>query len=293
MKLPIKPLVAFLLVAMTFSQSATAQERVVSIGGDVTEIIYALGESDRLVAVDSTSLYPPDALARPKVGYVRQLSAEGVLSVEPDLIVISGAAGPEPVLVQIRETGVDMLEMETEYTIDSIFTKIERIAAVLDVEEKGLALKQKIAADWAEAESKIDALAMRPVVLFFSTVRDGTPTAAGTDTAAHAVIELIGGTNPFDQQIGYKPLSFESAVVADPDVILIMDHVLKRMGGLEKVASHPALALTSAAKNGMIIGVDAPPVMQFSPRTPGAVAKLAAEISAKLPAPENAPTDGE
>ena len=94
-------------ISSSFSALVFAQDRIVAAGGDVTEIIYELGLGDNIVAVDTTSLFPPAALAKPKVGYVRQLSAEGVLSVEPDLIIVSGAAGPCGAFEQLRASGIE------------------------------------------------------------------------------------------------------------------------------------------------------------------------------------------
>ena len=273
----------FLMTAcLVLSFSAAAQDRIVSGGGDVTEIIFALGEGDRIAATDSTSVYPLKAMVTPKVGYVRNLSAEGVLSVEPDLILISGAAGPAEALDQIRATGVPMVEMKTEYTVEAILEKTVQVAEAIGVPEKGAELAATIEAEWTDAQQAIDTLEGDPSVLFFSTVADGSPTAAGKDTAAHGVIEMIGGTNAFGERTGYKPISFESAVAADPDIILVMNFVVARMGGIEEVISHPAISLTSAAQNDRVFMVDADTVMQFSPRPPKAAGLLAEEIKARL-----------
>ena len=270
------------LAAIFFALPVHSQDRIASLGGDITEIIYALGEGDRIIATDSTSVYPPAALATPKVGYVRQLSAEGVLSIEPDLILISGAAGPETALDQIRATGVPIVEMQKPYTIGSIIEKTKLVSASLGVEEKGEALVQQIEADWEQASTSIAGLGSTPRVLFFSMVGDGTPTAAGIETAGHGVIEMIGGTNVFDTHEGYKPISLEAAVAADPDVILVMDFLVERLGGLEAVVNHPALSLTRAVQNDRVILVDAVRVMQFSSRTPAAAGELAQDISERL-----------
>ena len=268
-----------LVLAAGWVVPSLAQERVVSLGGDVTEIIYLLGEGDRIVATDSTSVYPEAAIKTPKVGYVRQLSAEGVLSAEPDIILISGAAGPEPALQQIRDSGVEIVIMETNYTPESILEKTRRVASALGVEAKGAALVDTISADWQRAKQEIDDMNLAPSVLFFATLREGAPRAAGKETAAHGIIEMIGGTNIFGDQNGYQSLSLEAAVAADPDIILVMKHNAERMGGIDKVKLHPAISLTTAIRTGQIFLVDEVAVMQFGPRTPSAVADLARQIN--------------
>lgn len=269
-------------IAVLLSLAARAQERIVSVGGDVTEVIFELGKGDQIVAVDTTSLFPLEALALPKVGYVRQLSAEGVLSVEPDLIIISGAAGPPGALEQLRASGVELVEMETQYNMDATLAKTKTIASALGVEAEGAELIAEVKASWSAAQGEIAALDFEPSVLFFTAVGDGTPQAAGTETAAQGVIDMIGGKNVFSGHSGYKPLSLEAAVAADPDIILVMAHNAAQLGGRDKIIDHPALSLTSAAQSGNVFLVDAARVMQFGPRTPEAAAELAVEIKANM-----------
>ena len=269
-------------VLALFVSSAVAQERIVSIGGDVTEILFAIGEGEKVVATDDDSVHPKAALDAPKVGYVRRLSAEGVLSAEPDLILISGAAGPPAVMDQLRASGVRLVEMEEEYTVDAILRKVATVSGVLEREKAGAALMNEIEADWAEARSEIARYKSEPTVLFFAALSDGAPRAAGTETAAHGVIEMLGARNAFDSQTGYKNLSLEAAVAANPDVIFVMNHHAARLGGIEAVRAHPALRLTDAAKNNRILIVDKVTVMQFGPRTPRAVLELARDVSAAL-----------
>lgn len=274
-----KQLLLTLALLVGLAAPSFAQDRVVSLGGDITEIIYLLGAGDRIVATDTTSVFPEAAMKTPKVGYVRQLSAEGVLSAEPDLILISGAAGPEPALQQIRDSGVEIVVMEKTYTVDSILEKTRRVAAVLGLEAQGDALIASISADWARAKEEIDDMNMSPSVLFFATLREGAPRAAGRATAAHGIIEMLGGTNIFGDQTDYRSLSLEAAVAADPDIILVMKHNAERMGGIDQVKLHPAISLTTAVQTSKVFVVDQVTVMQFGPRTPGAVAKLASEIN--------------
>ncbi|MEM9840070.1 MAG: ABC transporter substrate-binding protein [Pseudomonadota bacterium] len=274
-------LITTLVVYALAGGLASAQERVVSIGGDLTEIIYLLGEEDRLVATDTTSVYPQAALETPKVGYVRRLSAEGVLSVEPDMILVSGAAGPEPAVEQLEASGVKMISLPTEYTPASILRKIDVVSKALGVPEKGAALRMQVEADIARAEATIEQLDIAPRILFF-TSSAGAPRSAGTETAAHGVILMLNGVNVFGNQTGYRALSLEAAVTADPDVILVMGHSAARLGGVEGLKEHPALALTNAAKQDRIIAIDAAKTMQFGPRTPEAIAEVAAELAAVL-----------
>lgn len=263
----------------TVAAPALAQERIITLGGEVTEIVYALGADDRIVGTDTTSVYPPAALETPKVGYVRRLSAEGVLSLEPDLILASGAIGPDTAVDQLEAAGVRFVRLPRDYTIGGIHDKVDAIAAVLGREQAGDALNRRIATRWAEARARIAQLEGAPGVLFFFAA-EGAPQAAGVETAADAVIRLAGGRNVFTEHRGVKSFSMEAAVQRNPDVILVMDHQAEELGGMNAVRTHPALALTRAADAGAVIAVDAPRLLQFGPRTPAALADLAQRIRA-------------
>lgn len=259
--------------------SGSAQERIVTLGGDMTEIVYALGAGDKIVANDRDSLYPEDAAKMPKVGYLRRLSAEGVLSVEPDLLLVSGAAGPETALRQIRASGIKIISIDTEYTPEAILEKIAIVGRAIEREAEAEALSAEVSKSIAASRERVAAFGGELDILFFAAPPDGTARAAGDDTAAAGVIDMLGGRNVFKGQTGYKTLSLEAAVAADPDVILVMVHHAERIGGLEAVRQHPALSLTSAARAGRVYPVDHIAVMQFGPRTPDAVAALAKEIA--------------
>jgi iron complex transport system substrate-binding protein len=272
-------LLTICVVIVALIGSAAGQERIVSLGGDLTEIIYALGEGDRIVATDRDSAYPEEAAGKPKVGYVRRLSAEGVLSVEPDLVLISGAAGPKAALTQIKASGVKVISMETEYTSQAILDKVDVVANALGREAEGDALKADLREAIAAARRDVEAVGISPSILFFASVPNGASRAAGDETAAAGIIEMLGATNVFAGRTGYNALSLEAAVAADPDVILVMTHHAAREGGIEAVRTHPALSLTTAAQEGRIFLVDQYSVMQFGPRTPQAVAELAETIA--------------
>lgn len=258
---------------------APGAQRIVSLGGDVTEIVYALGAGDRVVATDSTSVYPQAAAETQKVGYVRRLSAEGVLATEPELILVSGAAGPEEAIEQIRAVGIELVEMPTEYSIDGILEKVRIVAEAVGEVERGEELVAEIEADWAAAQSEIAKFDAPPRAFFYTALRDGIPQAAGTETAGHGVIDLLGGENLFASQSGYTPISNEAAVAADPDMIFVMSHEVASTGGVETIKANPAIALTNAVSEGRIFEVDSVQVMQFGPRTAEAVVDLARAIN--------------
>lgn len=253
---------------------AWAQQRIVTVGGDITETVFALGAGPKVVATDTTSHYPIAVEDLPKVGYLRGLSAEGLLSMRPDLIIISGAAGPETTLELLRGSGVNIVEFASEYHPQIIHQKIDGIAKALQRTAAAPALHRQVDSDLQRLAQATPQLGSDRTMLFFATLSDGAPRAAGRDTAAQGLIDLLGGKNVFAQRSGYQSLSLEAAVQAEPDWIFVLRNYAMQDSSAAQAARHPALALTRAAREGRIFMVDVEPLLQFSPRTPAAALEL-------------------
>ena len=212
----------FLLTSLAVAQEKSDYRRIVSIGGSLTEIVYELGAEDLLVAVDTTSGYPESALAKlPNVGYMRTLSAEPILALNPDLVMVSSDAGPLQVLDQLREAGTKVVVIEDFPSVEGIYGKIKEVSELVDRYQQGQLLIETIRADFIDAMDLISQVEDHPRVLFLLSVGAGAPLAAGEATSANTVIKLAGGQNVMSQINGYKPVSPESIVVGAPDFVLI------------------------------------------------------------------------
>jgi iron complex transport system substrate-binding protein len=255
--------------------AAGGPRRVVSVGGAVTEIVYALGAGDRLVAVDTTSVYPREAQSLPQVGYQRQLSAEGVLAQKPDIVLATADAGPPAVLRQLREAGVRVETIPIGYSPEAVREKVRRVAAALALEREGQALEKRMDAAWREVQAHLDASGPRPRVLFILAHSGPAMMVAGKHTAADAMVRLAGGVNALDGMEGYKPLSPEAVIGGAPEVILITGEGLEQVGGAAKLLAKPGLSKTPAARSGRVVAMNALYLLGFGPRTPQAVEELA------------------
>lgn len=264
------------LVALALTPGAALAERVVSIGGSVTEIVFALGEGDRLVARDTTSTYPAEARDLPDVGYVRQLSPEGVMAMAPDLILTEAGAGPAETMDLLRQAAIPMVEVAEGYTPEAVELKITTIADALGVPEKGQELAASVRAWIDEARAQIGT--KRPRVLFVLSLASGRVMAAGGNTSAEAIIELAGGVNALDGYEGYKQISDEAVMAAAPDVVLMMDREGDHAAANAELIAHPAFAATQAAQNERIIRMDGLLLLGFGPRLGEAVSQLAADL---------------
>lgn len=274
--------IAAAVAVLSLTSAAAAEEakaqRVLAVGGAVTEIIYALGEQDRLVGRDSTSTYPQEATALPDVGYIRALSPEGVLSVKPDLILARENNGPPEAVEVLKSTGVRWVDVPDDFTLEGIDENISIIAAELGVAEKGEALKAKVAADIATARERLASVERKHKVMFLLSMADDKIRISGTNTAASNIIELAGGENVITDFEGYKQISDEAAINAAPDIILMMNGrgpAADHEAANALIQAHPALSSTPAVRNGRIIRMDGLLLLGFGPRTGEAITELA------------------
>ena len=284
-------LTATLLASIPLMLPARAGEphRIVSIGGSVTEIIYALGEGDRLTARDQTSIYPEEALKLPDVGYIRQLSPEGVLSVNPDLVIALEGYGPPAAREVIEAAGVPLVEIPEAYDGAGILAKIAATARALGVEAKGEELAASVKAD-LEAAEKVAADVKTPArVLFVLALRDGRIMAAGQKSHAQSIIEMAGAENALSGFEGYKPVTDEAVLAAAPDVILMMDRGIDDNHEATDAAlfALPAIAATPAGKNRALIRIGGQYLLGFGPRTAEAARDLGEKLAAATAAGSN------
>lgn len=253
-------------------------ERIVAIGGSVTEIVYLLGEEDRLIARDTTSNYPPEASELTDVGYIRGLSPEGVLSVGPDMILSLEGAGPPETIALLKQAGVEFIEIADGSTGESIVAKIRSIGSVLEVEDKAEALAASVSERLQAVERLSQALQDRVRVLFILAVQDGRILAAGADTQAGGIIAMAGGVNVIDAFTGYKQVSDEAVISAQPEAILVMQRGGDFGTQRDQLLAHPAIAATPAGKDGRIISMDGMYLLGFGPRTAEAAQDLHHEL---------------
>ena len=267
-------LLAALLVSFASPAADKAYRRIVSVGGPITEIIYALGEQSRIVAIDTSSIFPAETDSLHKVGYQRALSAEGVISQRPDLLIATDAAGPQNVLKQIAGTGVDMHIIQAENSYQGLLEKISSVSKVMGVPEKG---EKLIASITNKMEPVLQAVKKkkksRARIVFLLNVGQGPLMVAGHSTAADSIIGLAGGENPMAHFEGYKPVNAESLVAVNPDIILLTNRTLDAMG-MEGVLDVPGVRLTAAARNNRIVAMDGLLLLGFTPRLPEAIREL-------------------
>jgi iron complex transport system substrate-binding protein len=265
-------------VAADACDGIAASGPVISIGGDVTEIVYALGAGERVIAVDITSGYPKEARALPQVGYMRQLSAEPILSLSPSLILAIGDSGPPQVLDQLRAAGTCVALIPDEHSPVGIIRKVGAVAAALDREAEGDVLKRQLETEFAALQASLSAIKDRPRVLFLFSVGEGAPMVGGRKTSADAIIDLAGGRNAIESFEDFKPASSEGIIAAAPDVVLVTELTLEKLGGVEGLLQRADIAETPAGKAKRVVAMESLLLLGFGPRTPQAIRDLATAL---------------
>lgn len=254
------------VTARATTAEAIKTSRIVTLSGTITEIVFALGASDQVVGVDASSSYPQAVNEMPKVSYHRHLSAEGVLSLAPTLVIATSEAGPPAAIEHLRGAGVELLILPHEPTVESALAKIELIATTLGTSKIGKTLIARIRAQLALAQSSHPTQTAKIKVLFIYARGQGTLNVAGRATGADTIIELAGGVNAVQGYTGYKPLTSEAVIAAAPDVILLLDKGLESIGGSAALWELPGLALTPAGRQRRVISLDGLLLLGFGPR---------------------------
>lgn len=262
------------------AQTAAKMPRIVSVSGATTEIVYALGAEKQLVGTDTTSLFPAAALQTPKVGYMRQLSAEGLLSLKPDAVIGTTEAGPHVVMDQIRTAGVKVELVEADHTWSEVQRKVAAVGRATSRMAQAVALQAKLDAQWAEVLAAVAGKGGKKPRAVFILSHSGSPQVAGEKTAAQAMLNYAGLENALitvgssSNFAGYRAMTPEAVVTAAPDVIVTTTQGIEAVGGIEKFWQRPGLELTPAYKRRALVALDALYLIGFGPRLPQAVADL-------------------
>jgi iron complex transport system substrate-binding protein len=257
---------------------APAGERVVGVSKQINEFLYEIGAESVLVARDLTSIYPPAIRTLPSVGYHRALSAEGIISMRPTMLLTDGNLGPDGVVEQVKKVGIPVVVMRPGSTVDSAQALMEQLGerfgrkdaadSVIAAWNRDMSAALADSARWAGASKP------RVLVMHFGQLNNSY-LALKRGSAADRIITWAGGTNAVDSVGGMMRLTPELIARAAPDVIIATDVGFDRMGSAGKFATLPGVSLTPAAKSGRVYRVDETDVMYFGPRTPASIRKVA------------------
>jgi iron complex transport system substrate-binding protein len=270
-----------LVFALTLSSNqlmAESTRRLITISGNVSETVCALGYCESIVATDSSSLYPESLTRLPQVGYARALNAEGLLAQKADLILTTASAGPDSVLEKVKATGIRIEKVDGGITVDAAKARIASLGEVLGRKVEAERLTKELNGDLKKLETR-RLLLKAPLKVMFVYARGARVLqVSGDRTAASTMIELAGARNAFSSFTEYKALTPEATVAAAPDVILLTKDGLAAVGGTENVWKLPGLAMTPAFQKKRLVVMDDLYLLGMGPR----LGKAALDLMDKL-----------
>jgi iron complex transport system substrate-binding protein len=246
--------------------------RIVSLNGDLTEIIFELGWGDNVVGVDVTTTYPPEAAALndqgQTVGFAQQLTAEAVLRFEPTLVIGDEQVAPPEAIDQLRGAGIPVVILETQTTLDGVETKISQVAEILDASDEGAVLAERVMGEINMARDLAASDDSDPRVAFVYVRGPQVVFLFGTGMATQAMIEGAGAIDAGVEAgvFGPAPLTPEALVAAAPDVIVLPEAGLEALGGIEAFLALPGVAETPAAQNEAFLTYDEAYFFNLGPR---------------------------
>lgn len=271
-----------LLASFAYAATGKGKQRIISVGGAITEIIFALNASNDLVAVDTTSNFPESVQKLPNVGYARALSAEGVLALAPTQIIASEDAGPPAVIRQLSSSGIPLAVLPAHHKFEGVLDRIRQIGELTGTQAQAATLMQSLQQEWSKVRTAIEQRKSKaPKVVFILAHAPNQIMVAGRETAAHAVLEYAGASNALTAANGfngYKPLTPEAMIAAQPDIILVTDQGLKASGGIDAILKLPGVEQTPAGRKRRVLSQEAMLMLGFGPRLPSAISQLDSAI---------------
>lgn len=260
-----------LFFVLSFFVTFSYASKIVSVGGSITETVVALGHSNELIGVDLSSSYPKEITSKlPNVGYWLDLPQEGILSLKPEIVIISNQAGPKKLVDSLPSYGIKTHIISDEATLESAKNKINQIAKILNEEKKAQEIIERMQNNISKMQNEIKDKT-KPKVLFLFSRGEGTTMAAGTNTKAGVMIGLAGGENIITTK-QFSQISGEAILQMNPDVIITSNHTVET--GIDK----NIVDSTNAGKNGKIFNMDMILISGFTVRTDYALQELSCKF---------------
>ena len=269
---------SFLILLLTYFQATGNTPkalRIVSANGTLSEIISGLGLESQLVGVDVTSTYPTSLEKLPKIGHNRSISAEGIISLNPDVIIYTDQSILSPAVVkQLNSSGKKLVEFKHEYSKEGAIKLIREVGAYFNAKPQAEKLVKTLESDLA----KIPKSVVPKKLLFIYARGTGTLMVSGTGTSLDKMFLLTGNKNAVTGFTEFKPLTAESLLAANPDVLVLFSSGLESVDGPAGLLKIPGVANTNAGRNKKIISMDGQLLTGFGPRLGKAALELAQKI---------------
>jgi iron complex transport system substrate-binding protein len=266
-----------LLVSPIQQAMAQASPKIVSVNGTISEILAGIGMEANIIGTDVTSNYPETLKNKPKVGHNRNLSAEGILALQPEIVTGLATEVKPELVAQLKSTGIKLVLFNQTFSAEGTRKLIREVAQAFGKAQMADPLIKKLDADLAGA-AKVIKTTKKQKVLFIYARGTGTMMVAGEGTQMAQIIEMAGGVNAVSGFTDFKPLTPEALVAANPDVILLFSSGMQSLGGTAGLLNVQGVNQTNAGKNKRFITMDGELLSSFGPRLGLAVNELAQKV---------------
>lgn len=271
----------FIILTLQVGHLCVAQTRIITAGSAITEIVCALGDGDKIIASDRTSLYPEYIQKLPSIGYRSGISAEGIINLNPSLIIAERDYVGETVIRQLMSGGFKVIVVEPRYSFNDTKKSIAQIASALNRVKEGQSLIAKNESELTQAKTWLSGSKTTPKVLCVYNRGTATMSVAGKKTFCD-VLEYAGAVNALAEVEGYKPLNTESLIASNPDFLLMGSSGLESIGGIEGVLKISGVGETSAGKKKQVVAIETLKLTNFGPRLGEAVKELVVSLHPEL-----------
>ena len=244
----------YILILFFFILQLSASERIVSLSPSITEIIYALGLGDAMVATSSYSLYPKEATKLPIVGGYTNPSIEKILSHHPTLVV--GQSFNQNSLEKLHYFHIKTVQLELK-TLQNIEDSITKLGHILKREKAAKKLRTKITNSITNSQKAKKKHSVMIVYGLKEDLRSGIY-IAGKDIFFDDIITLSGNVNAYRDKSTEQPvLNYENVIALNPDQIIILhSHATEPNVDVEKALSFWYKLPTNASTNKNIRVID-------------------------------------
>ncbi|MFJ8477065.1 hemin ABC transporter substrate-binding protein [Kitasatospora sp. NPDC094011] len=261
--------------------TVTSAERIIPLNGSLAELVFSLGLGPEVVARDVSTTFQ-QAAALPVITQAHDVSAEGVLSLHPTVVLADRSTGPAEAIDQIRAAGVPLLVLDDAKKLADVGPRIDTVAAALGVPDAGGQLKERTEQRITAARAAAPAAAHRPKVAFLYLRGSASVyLLGGPASGAGSLIEAVGGEDA-GTAAGltgdFTPLTSEALVKAAPDAILVMSKGLDSVGGVDGLLKLPGVAQTPAGLDRRVVSIEDGQLLSYGPRTPQVLQEITAQL---------------
>ncbi|WP_413988893.1 heme/hemin ABC transporter substrate-binding protein [Labrys okinawensis] len=269
---------ALALLALPGAALAQADRHIVCAGADVTEIVAELAGVEAIRGVDTTSHLPPEVRKLPSIGYLRQISAEGILSLRPDILIANRDLGPVNAIEQMRSAGVRIEIIDFPLSAEGMMAKVRHIGGLLAREKQAERLAATVAAGTADLARRLEGITRRPTIGFIRGLDGGTPLAGGRMGLVDATYALAGGSNAFGDFTLFKPVSREALAASPPDFIVADEGSVAAAGGADAFIDQLGLTAAFAGHPERLVAADLAILFGFGPSGVKEITALARKL---------------